>query len=179
MLLLILDSSTERGLVAISRDNEIIFERQLPFGHNHSQYIIPTVDEGLNHCGLELKEFDGIAVGIGPGSYTGIRVGAAVAKGLSFASKLPLVGICSLKAFVPKTEGLFASIIDAKMGGAYLLCGEKTSSAVHYLTDPEVYPLIEVKKYLKGCTRLITPSNKRLLVELERLHPLTPWEWEE
>lgn len=179
MLLLILDSSTERGLVAMSRENKVFFESLLPFGYNNSQHIIPAIDEGLKLHNLDLKDFDGIVVGIGPGSYTGIRVGASVAKSLSFASKVPLVGICSLRAFVPDTEGLFASVIDAKMGGAYLLCGERTSTGVHFTMDPGVYPLAEVRNYLKGCTRLFSPNNKRLGVELKRLNPEIPLDWEE
>ena len=179
MLLLILDSSTERGLVAISQEGEVIFERQLPFGYNNSQYILPSVDEGLKLCGLELRGFDGIVVGVGPGSYTGIRVGAAVAKSLSFASGVPLVGICSLRAFVPDSEGLFASIIDAKMGGAYLLSGERTSNGVTFSSDPGVHPLNEVRNNLSSCTRLLTPHSRRLRMELERLYPETPFEWEE
>lgn len=77
---------------------------------------------------LDLKDFlkgrkpDQIAVGIGPGSYTGMRVGGALAKALAFGWKVPLLGFESLLAFFPEAkEDSFAVVFDAKSGGVYLL----------------------------------------------------------
>ena len=88
-MILLIETSTERGLIAIGSKNQILFEKALPFGFNNSTHLIPTIDEALSKLQIKISDLQGIAVGIGPGSYTGIRIGAAAAKTLSFACRLP------------------------------------------------------------------------------------------
>lgn len=112
MTVLIIDTTTERGLVALGNfDGTIVAEKRLPAGFQNSDHLFPTIQE------LEIKPETLVLIicAVGPGSFTGIRVGAVVAKTLSFVNKVPLVGVCTLEGFAAP------ALIDAKMGGAYVL----------------------------------------------------------
>jgi tRNA threonylcarbamoyladenosine biosynthesis protein TsaB len=116
-------------------------------------------------------------VGIGPGSYTGIRVGVMTAKAMSYAAKVPLVGVCTLQCFVPSQNGEFAVLIDAKIGGAYVITGSKKGKTISYDIEPRVCELDKVGNLLKPM--IVTPNGKMLQTKLERLYSGAQWEWEE
>ncbi len=105
MLTLLIETSTERGLIALFDETTALFQVDLPFGYNNSKYLLPMLKQELKESSHTLDQIALVAVGIGPGSYTGIRIGATVAKTLSFAQKLPLIGICSLEGFIPNRDG--------------------------------------------------------------------------
>lgn len=85
----------------------------------------------------EVKDLIYIAIGVGPGSYMGIRTGATIAKTLSFALGIPLIEFASPIAFLPEgKEGSFAFIGDAKMGELYLLTGVARNSEIQDLSPP-------------------------------------------
>jgi tRNA threonylcarbamoyladenosine biosynthesis protein TsaB len=165
---LLIESSTERGIVAILDGLNPVKVIELPFGLQNSRYLTPAVSELLSTYPVEA-----IAVGIGPGSYTGIRVAASFAKSLAYAKKLPLVGICSLDGFIPDVDGTFASILDAKIGGFYVLKGIKQNGAVTFTSKPALYDIKLVPECLKDveiiCSPNIAPLQKRL--------PSNSWTW--
>ena len=112
MTVLIIDTSTERGLVALGNEMGVVTsEKRLPPGYQNSDYLFPAL-QALN---VDFKELTLIVCAVGPGSFTGIRVGAAVAKALSFSLHVPLIGVNTLKGFP------LPALIDAKSGGAYVL----------------------------------------------------------
>jgi tRNA threonylcarbamoyl adenosine modification protein YeaZ len=114
MLILILETSSEKGCLIVA-DNETPLDVQfLAGGPELSKTIALRVKNILNG-----RKADLIAVGAGPGSYTGIRVGAALAKGLSYGWGVPLIGFCSLEAFGPRPV-----LVDARGGGFYALFDE-------------------------------------------------------
>lgn len=168
MWYLLFDTSSERGVVFLFHDKELVFNKELPLGLQNSQFLVPTIEEGLKECKIEVKDLFCIAVGVGPGSYTGVRVSAAVAKALSFAHKIPLVGISALKTFIPKEERCFAAMIDARMGGVYLAIGEKREAKVHFTLDSKVMPLKEVIPLLETVDFLITPWALTLREKISR-----------
>jgi len=177
MLTLLLDTCTERGFFVISRGAVPIFEHELPFGHSTSKHLLPALKDCLDRNGFTKKDFSAIAVGVGPGSYTGIRIGVSVAKTLAFAWGLPLLGVCSLKIFSPVVNGLFATLIDAKMGGVYLITGEKTSAGVSFRSEPMVCPLEALGSHLSGISHLLTPNSVRIRKEISALYPEMVFEW--
>lgn len=166
--MLLIESSTERAMVAIVEGGQILFHAELPFGYQHSRHLMPQIDKGLRLVKRTLQDMEAIAVGIGPGSFTGIRVGAMAAKALSFAASVPLVGICTLKTFIPAEGGEYTSLIDAKMGGAYVSLNG---------ADAEIMPLEQLGERLAG--RLVTPHASLLKQKFERLYPGSSWIWEE
>lgn len=172
---LILDTSTERGIIAVVDGEKPLFDIQLPFGLQSSHFLLPELEAQLGKRQLSTADLDYIACGTGPGSYTGIRVAATVAKAIAFVHRIPLVGVGTMEAFVSGAPGPFAVVIDAKMGGVYLQLGEVSGNRGEAL----VRPLTEAAALLKEVDLLLTPHSAMLRPKLEALCPGKAWEWRE
>ncbi|HSW87501.1 MAG TPA: tRNA (adenosine(37)-N6)-threonylcarbamoyltransferase complex dimerization subunit type 1 TsaB [Rhabdochlamydiaceae bacterium] len=164
MTALIIDTSTDRSLIAISKGKKILSFQVLTHGNKISKFLFPSISQLLDRCNIKMKELDYISVGTGPGSYTGTRVGATVAKSLSFALGLPVVGFCSLQAFLPDRNGSFAIAAATKMQQVFLLKGKIHEEETH-LEEPCQIPLQDMPAALE-CTDLIVSPNPDLLKEL-------------
>ena len=79
MKTMIMDTSSEYLIISLLDDNKVIYEYIVPGKNNHSDNLLKKIEEGLNQTGLEVKDFDKIVCGIGPGAYTGLRVALTVA----------------------------------------------------------------------------------------------------
>jgi tRNA threonylcarbamoyl adenosine modification protein YeaZ len=90
--------------VAVCDDRKILSEITFEANRSHSVDLLPTIKSVLTESGLLLSALDGIAVDIGPGSYTGIRIGIATAKGLAFPDNIPVCGVSSLEAAAVGTK---------------------------------------------------------------------------
>ncbi|MFO7761869.1 MAG: tRNA (adenosine(37)-N6)-threonylcarbamoyltransferase complex dimerization subunit type 1 TsaB [Thermodesulfobacteriota bacterium] len=97
-LLLALENSGMCGSVALTCSSFCIGEYSLQSRRTHSKRLLPTVQRLMEDAGVSWQDMDGIAVSIGPGSFTGLRIGLSAAKGLATAASLPLIGISSLKS---------------------------------------------------------------------------------
>ena len=98
MYILAIDSATPVAGVALLRDESLIVETFANIGLTHSETLMPMVDRVLKDAGLPVGQLHAIAVTIGPGSFTGLRIGLAAAKGLALAADKPLIGISTLEA---------------------------------------------------------------------------------
>lgn len=169
MTVLIIDTTTERGLVALGTlEGKIITEKRLPAGFQNSDHLFPTLKE-LN---VNPKTLVLIICAVGPGSYTGIRVGAVVAKTLSYVNKIPLVSVCTLDGFAAP------ALIDAKMGGAYVIDNGKwerlpLERALELVGNGEVFTpnatLLLAKAPLVQWKECYPSAEKYLKIGLERL----------
>lgn len=122
MLVLALDTSTFIGTVAVLRDGNLLAELSASVRASHGETLLPHVERVLTLAGAKLSELDLLAVGIGPGSFTGVRIGVATAKGLALAEQKPLVGVTSLRALargMGHGEGLAVPVLDAHKGEVY------------------------------------------------------------
>lgn len=180
-LSLLLETSTERGCIALLQENQPIYQVALPFGPRSSQSLIPEIQRGLSAVNKKLSDLTFLSIGIGPGSYTGIRVGAIVGKTLAFALNIPLVTISSLHAFIPSREGKFASAIDAKIGGVYLLTGEKLVNRIKYDGQPILLSLPAASLFLEKeqVISIATPHVAQLKTKLPNLNHVQEWLWDE
>ncbi len=97
MLILAFDTSLSSCSLTISKNREILAEKILFQSLGSSELIIPLLEDQIKKAQILYKDFDLIGISRGPGSYTGVRVGIAVAKGLSLSLKIPIVGISSLQ----------------------------------------------------------------------------------
>src|SRR5665647_2825100 len=97
-LILNIETSTEVCSVVIARDGEVIHSRENLTGQNHAMPVTVFIEELLAESKLTMEQLDAVAVSGGPGSYTGLRIGVSVAKGICYASHLPLIAITSLEA---------------------------------------------------------------------------------
>ncbi len=116
--ILALDTSTEACSVALSVDGDVV--ERFETGNQHSDLVLPMVQAVLAEAGLALTQLDAIAFGRGPGSFTGLRIGAGVAQGLAFGADLPVVPISSLAALAQGVDALrVLAAFDARMGQIY------------------------------------------------------------
>ncbi|MCV9877315.1 tRNA (adenosine(37)-N6)-threonylcarbamoyltransferase complex dimerization subunit type 1 TsaB [Brenneria izbisi] len=121
--ILALDTATEACSVALWNDGEIhsLFE---VCPREHTQRVLPMVQQVLAESGLTLGELDAVAFGQGPGSFTGVRIGIGIAQGLALGAELPMIGVSTLATLA---QGAFRRInaaqvlaaIDARMGEVY------------------------------------------------------------
>ena len=123
LTLLALDTSTEACSVALLYNGEKTYLNELT-QRTHAKRILPMVDEILTDSGLKLNQLDALAFGRGPGSFTGVRVGAAIAQGLALGADLPVIPISNLTAMAQAAFELYqaenvAAAIDARMNEVY------------------------------------------------------------
>ncbi len=98
MRILAIDTSTQAGGVAIIENDRLLVEFILNVTSTHSRRILSSIDIALKNTDFSLHDIDAFAVGAGPGSFTGLRIGAATIKGLAFSLSKPVIGISSLLA---------------------------------------------------------------------------------
>ncbi|MDN5326154.1 MAG: tRNA threonylcarbamoyladenosine biosynthesis protein TsaB [Moorella sp. (in: firmicutes)] len=117
MLVLGVDSATRVAAAAIGDDKQLVAELFFNTRKNHSQRLLPMIAALLAETGVELADLDGLAVSLGPGSFTGLRIGLATVKGLAQAAGKPLVGIPTLDALAWNAwgvPGLICPVIQAR-----------------------------------------------------------------
>ncbi len=121
--ILAIETSTELASVAILRDGQIII-RETTGAQTHSQSILPTVQSLLAEAGIGLADCDGLAFGVGPGSFTGVRTACGIIQGLAFGADLPVLPVVTLQAMAQACHELnggdaMLAIMDARMGEVY------------------------------------------------------------
>lgn len=117
-----IETSTLVGGVALLDDETLVAEYTLNVALTHSERLLSVLDQLLAATGTGLAEVDGLAVAVGPGSFTGLRIGLSTAKGLAFATGKPLVGVPTLDALartLPFARHPVCPILDAKKGEVY------------------------------------------------------------
>ena len=122
MFCLGIDTSSAVGSIAISRDGAPVCRQTISIDMTHSANILPAMQKVIAEAGISLKQLKAVAVGVGPGSYTGVRVGIAFAKGIAFGLKIPIAGVCSFESMLfahKEFKGAICTLVDAKMGGTY------------------------------------------------------------
>lgn len=117
MRILALDTATSACSVAVVDGDVVRAELTLEVPRAHSTRLMPLIAQAIEESGLKRSELELIAVGVGPGSFTGLRIGIATAKGLALGLGIPAVGVSSLKAIALGTGaqvGLVVPMLDAK-----------------------------------------------------------------
>ena len=122
MKILGIDTSTPIGSVALIDGESLVAEHTLNIVKAHSSRLMPAIDTVLKWGDITAEELDGCVVGIGPGSFTGIRIGIATIKSLCYALDKPIVGVSTLEAIAYNlrwTEGLICPLLDARRNESY------------------------------------------------------------
>ena len=122
MRILALDSSGIVATVAIVEDDNLLAEYTVNYKKTHSQILLPMLDEIVKMTEFDLNTLDAVAVAAGPGSFTGLRIGSATAKGLGLALDKPLIPVPTVEALAYNlydVSGLVCPIMDARRGQVY------------------------------------------------------------
>lgn len=136
--LLALDTSTEYCSVALFAQGEIRQRVELA-GQSHSRRLIPMIEALLAEAGLTARSLGGVAVAIGPGSFTGVRIAASVAQGIAFGAGVPVAGVGTLDAMAwgdGRDDVLVC--VDARMGELYIGAYRRRAGGVVPLLGPVV-----------------------------------------
>ena len=122
MKILAIDSSSMVATVAIITDDVLTAEYTINYKRTHSQTLLPMIDEIKNNIDLDMNTIDAVAISGGPGSYTGLRIGSATAKGMALALDKPIINVPTMDALA---YNMFSStyivcpIMDARRGQVY------------------------------------------------------------
>ena len=126
MRILALDSSGMVASVAVvwadKDEEELVAEYTVNYKKTHSQTLLPMLDEIVKITELDMETIDAVAVAAGPGSFTGLRIGAATAKGLALALRKPVIAVPTLEGLAYNlcgSEKLVCPIMDARRGQVY------------------------------------------------------------
>ncbi|MYM62561.1 tRNA (adenosine(37)-N6)-threonylcarbamoyltransferase complex dimerization subunit type 1 TsaB [Pseudomaricurvus sp. HS19] len=159
--ILAMDTSSEGCSVAILQDGAVS-AKYLAAPRQHTQLLLPMVDEMLSSAGLTLNQVDAIAYGRGPGSFTGLRICLGIAQGLGFAAERQLVGVSSLETMaceavfrhrLPAGERLLVAI-DARMDEVYWCVYQVTADGIESLSEETLSPPQMVAEYLQDTPAL-------------------------
>lgn len=122
-MILALDSSQNSGSIALQEAGKIVYSSYFDIRITHSETLLPEIDHALKICGVSQEDLNEVVLAIGPGSFTGLRIGLATAKGISYGRKIPIRCFDSLKmlAFQGYAQGSdILAVIDAKMSELYV-----------------------------------------------------------
>lgn len=122
MKILALETSAKAVSAAVSENGRILASGYQDTGLTHSRTLMPIVEHILKNTDLKLSDMDAIAVAVGPGSFTGIRIGVSAAKGLAFSVDKPAVGVSTLAAMARNaafSDGLIVCAMDARRSQVY------------------------------------------------------------
>jgi tRNA threonylcarbamoyladenosine biosynthesis protein TsaB len=140
MRVLAVDTTGAHGSVAIVAGGDlegILGARET--SPKHAESLLPTIEQLLRILSLELAEIDGFAVAVGPGSFTGLRIGIAAVEGLSFATGKPAVGVSALEATAFRyrhVDGLVVALIEAYRGEIYGAAYRARRGVLHLEVEP-------------------------------------------
>ena len=111
-IILHIETATDVCSVALSKGPEIIGLKEEAGGNNHAKNLLPFVDEVLKQSGVSMSDLNGVAVSIGPGSYTGLRIGVSTAKGIAYTAGIPVMAIGTLEGIAQGAKALWAKSSD-------------------------------------------------------------------
>jgi tRNA threonylcarbamoyladenosine biosynthesis protein TsaB len=151
MIILGIDTATARASVALAENAKLVGEEisaGSPSGNagapdrgNHAQTLLPSIDRLFQRSGVALSDVAAFAVAIGPGSFTGLRIGLSTVKGLAYGSEVPVVGIPTLEAVAARVtdrEGFICPFLDARKKEVYAALFQRKGEALERVSDDVV-----------------------------------------
>lgn len=140
MRILALDSTAKVAAAALLNDDRLLCKAAAPDAMTHSATLLPEIERLLKDAGLGFADIDLFAASAGPGSFTGVRIGAATLKGIAFGRNKPCCAVSALEALaynLRKTDGIVCALMDARRGQFYTATFAVTDSVVTRLSPDE------------------------------------------
>ena len=153
MKILAFETSAKAGSVALMEDGRLLGENYQNTGLTHSQTLLSMAEALLNHCGFTAKDVDAVAVAAGPGSFTGVRIGVAAAKGLAWGGELPCYGVSTLEAMALNlgvSDGIVCPVMDARRSQVYNALFSAEDGKLTRLEQDRAISLEDLGKELKN-----------------------------
>lgn len=185
-LILSLDTSDEYCSVAIHLEGRCLAQLTIHEKHAHAAKLATISSKMLSALNIEWTDLKAVAVSAGPGSYTGLRIGASFAKGICFALQVPLISVISLEVMIRQVmnhyngkDVLYCPMIDARRMEVYTMVADSQGQILEAV-QPMVLDAFSFNKYLQnksilffgsGAQKLRQLLNERTAIFLDRVHP--------
>ena len=186
-----IETSTDICSVAVSEDSQVIFQQDDHSGPNHAERLGTMVDEALSFTDNHAIPFDAVAVSCGPGSYTGLRIGVSMAKGICYGRDLKLIAVPTLELLcvpvllreIPEEDALLCPMLDARRMEVYAGIYNRALKSVREI-GADIVTAQTYKQYLdehpvyffgngaQKCMETINHPNAHLI---EGIEPLAKW----
>ena len=165
MNLLAIETATRVCSVAITRDGELIAEYRLNLKNIHAERLFGAIGKILSDTNLQTGDLGAIAVSSGPGSFTGLRIGVAAAKGLAFANDVPLIGIPTLSALANQAIGLgeyICPVLHARATQIYAALFEREGFNLKKIKPETILDLVELERFILPNTVIFGNGTDKL-----------------
>jgi len=181
---LVIDSATKHLYVALYNDFDCVSAYYEAGKNNHSVMIMPEIERLLGDNNLKVKDLDEIYIGVGPGSYTGLRVGVVIAKMFGWNNNIPVFTVSSLAMMASSSDenGLLLVEIDARRGNSFLGLYNIENGYMTLKEDEQLTNLEEFKAGIKGEFKVVSegkPDMKKIIQSkmfghVKDIHGLNP-----
>lgn len=153
MNILAVDTAGKTAGVAVMQDGRLLYECTLAAGLTHSETLMPLIDTALQLTGLTCADIDLYGVNAGPGSFTGLRIGLAAAKGLAFARNTPCAAVSTLEALAAGQvgEGTVVCALDARRAQVYWAAFDLATHT--RLAEDDAAPVTALEDFVKNCKK--------------------------
>ncbi len=153
MLILALESTAQTASAALWRDGSMLALSSIASGNTHSTTLLPMVEQMLNALQVTVPDIDLFACAVGPGSFTGVRIGIATLQGLAFGSDKPCIGVSSLAAMaynIAGFSGILCPVIGARRSQFYSALFRSDGEHIERLTEDSIILASELDSYLSN-----------------------------
>lgn len=184
MITFAIEASTYTGSVAVIRDGVVLAERDTAMRGVDEERLMPAGAEALREAGVAPNEIDRVVCGAGPGSFTSLRIAAAIAKGLALTAGASLVPMSSLTMIVagarPELSGRFAAVLDAMRGEVFAAVYTVTDGSIRIESPTAIVPRTDLTAYAAvHSARLVGPNEEHAVAPharaAARLGTSIPW----
>ena len=172
MLTLALDTATKVCSIALCKDREVLAEYTINMGMTHSEGLLPQIEQLLERCKIDKKSIELLAVSMGPGSFTGLRIGLATAEAMAYSWQCCLHGVDTLEALaynIPVDNIVLVPVLDAQKGNYYQAIYEWHHDELVKLAPIEV---VNKDKLLERISQYVGDKKVLLLGECQKLAKL-------
>ena len=166
-----LDTTSQSGSVSLINENKILGECLFNVGPRHSENVVSSLEWLLETLDIEKQEIDAVAVSIGPGSFTSIRVGVTIAKSLAYSLKIKIAAVSSLEVLamnVPNTDLNICSILDAKRSEVYSAIYKYSNNRLESVRDEKVEPIETLLTFVNEPTIFVGDGSSLYREELKK-----------
>ena len=158
MLILAFETSAKAGSVALMDETALLGESYCNTGLTHSQTLLAMAEDLLKSCGKTSADVTAVAAAAGPGSFTGVRIGVAAAKGFAWGSQIPCCGVSTLEAMMLNLgiwEGIVCPVMDARRAQVYNALFEMRDGVPTRLTEDRAIALADLAEELKNLQKTV------------------------
>lgn len=174
LLILATDTSSPVLSVALADETHLLAETYVECGRAHNERLLATIDWVLTQAGVHLKDVEAFAVSVGPGSFTGLRIGVAALKGLAFAHSRPLIGIETLPTLAQASgirDGSVCPLLDARMKEVFGAVYSYTSGIRREVVPMQAAPIQSILEQSTADTLFIGAGARLYADEIRAVFP--------